>query len=417
VKAGWTTARLDELCSFQNGLWKGKKPPFVHAGVLRNTNFGPNGVLKMEPSAIAQLDVEQRQFEKRSLETGDIILEKSGGGPKQAVGRVAFFPGADSAYSFSNFTTRCRVADRTRLEPVFLHKFLHHCYISGQTEAMQSHSTGIRNLKLDQYKTLEVPLPPLDEQRRIVATLDAISAQVAAAKENRESKALALKAVRSALLQQLCMEPHPGAAVSKARAAWPLMSFGEMGKWGGGGTPSKSRSDYWLDGVIPWVTPKDMKASVLSGTRDLITAAASEESPARLRPANSVAVVVRSGILRHTFPVAVVPFEAAFNQDMKVLTTSEAVDHRWVAYQLTACGDRILETCRKKGMTVESIDSDSLMKFSIPTPPLDEQQRIVANLDEATAAIDSLESGVDSAAQELDALTASILSNLLAAGS
>ncbi len=172
MKAGWTTARLDELCSFQNGLWKGKKPPFVHAGVLRNTNFGPNGVLKMEPSAIAQLDVEQRQFEKRSLETGDIILEKSGGGPKQAVGRVAFFPGADSAYSFSNFTTRCRVADRTRLEPAFLHKFLHHCYISGQTEAMQSHSTGIRNLKLDQYKTLEVPLPPLDEQRRIVAKLD-----------------------------------------------------------------------------------------------------------------------------------------------------------------------------------------------------------------------------------------------------
>jgi len=68
------------------------------------------------------------------------------------------------------------------------------------------------------------------------------------------------------------------------------------------------------------------------------------------------------------------------------------------------------------GATRSRISRKNLGGIPVPLPPLDEQRRIVAKLDEATAAIDSLESGVDAAAQELDALTASALSSLLAAG-
>jgi type I restriction enzyme S subunit len=162
VKNGWKTKTLEEACQFSNGLWKGEKPPFVNVGVIRNTNFTKEGAL--DDSDIAYLDVEAKQFEKRRLQFGDVILEKSGGGPKQPVGRVVLFDLADGDFSFSNFTSALRVLEPDILDFRFLHKFLHWTYLSGVTEGMQSHSTGIRNLDGDAYKAIKISFPPLPEQ-------------------------------------------------------------------------------------------------------------------------------------------------------------------------------------------------------------------------------------------------------------
>src|SRR5437016_14198047 len=100
------TKSHEQVCQFSNGLWKGEKPPFVSVGVIRNTNFTKEGTL--DDSDIAYLDVEAKKLENRRLQFGDIILEKSGGGPKQPVGRVALFD-KEGDYSFSNFTAALRV--------------------------------------------------------------------------------------------------------------------------------------------------------------------------------------------------------------------------------------------------------------------------------------------------------------------
>ena len=98
-------------------MWKGKKPPFEKVAILRNTNFTKDGFLNTEDVAIH--DIEVKQLDTRTLQYGDIILEKSGGGPTQPVGRVAFFDLEDKRYSFSNFTSRIRVIDK-RIMPKFL---------------------------------------------------------------------------------------------------------------------------------------------------------------------------------------------------------------------------------------------------------------------------------------------------------
>lgn len=113
MKAGWQVAPLGELTQFINGLWKGEEPPFVHVGVIRNTNFTKDGAL--DDSDIAYLDVEAKKFAKRRLQFGDLILEKSGGGPKQPVGRVVFFDKTEGDFSFSNFTAAIRISDPTAL--------------------------------------------------------------------------------------------------------------------------------------------------------------------------------------------------------------------------------------------------------------------------------------------------------------
>ncbi len=79
--------------------------------------------------------------------------------------------------------------------------------------------------------------------------------------------------------------------------AWPRVALGDLGEWFGGGTPSKARADFWLNGVVPWLSPKDMGLSVLARTRDHITPSAIAGSAVRLVPAGSLAFVVRSGIL------------------------------------------------------------------------------------------------------------------------
>jgi type I restriction enzyme S subunit len=208
VKAGWQVKSLEETCDFSNGLWKGEKEPFINVGVIRNTNFTKDGTL--DDSDIAYLDVEAKKFEKRRLQLGDIILEKSGGGPKQPVGRVALFDKSDGMFSFSNFTSAIRVRNADELSFRFLHKQLFWIYLSGVTEGMQSHSTGIRNLDGDAYKAIQIAIPSLPEQHRIVAILDEAFGGIATAKANAVQNLQNSRALFESHLQKVFTERGEG---------------------------------------------------------------------------------------------------------------------------------------------------------------------------------------------------------------
>ena len=208
MNKGWETKTLDEICQFSNGLWKGERPPFVNVGVIRNTNFTKEGFL--DDSDIAYLDVETKKFAKRQLQYGDIVLEKSGGGPKQPVGRVALFDKENGKFSFSNFTSALRVREPGDLDFRFLHKFLFWIYVSGVTEGMQSHSTGIRNLDGDAYKAIKIGIPPIAEQKRIVGILDQAFEAIATAKANTEKNLQNAGAIFESHLQSVFAQGGKG---------------------------------------------------------------------------------------------------------------------------------------------------------------------------------------------------------------
>ncbi|MFA6423915.1 MAG: restriction endonuclease subunit S [Candidatus Magasanikbacteria bacterium] len=217
MKNNWPTKKLGEVCEFLNGLWTGKEPPYIKVGVIRNTNFTKDGTL--DDSNIAYLNVEKKQFEKRKLICGDVILEKSGGGPKQPVGRVIIFNKDKGSFSFSNFTSVIRIKDPKELNFNFLHRFLFFSYISGITEKMQSHSTGIRNLDSKLYKNIDIPLPSLHEQHHIVKILDEVFAKVAKAKEDVEKNLQNSKALFESYLQSVFTNP---------RKDWDEKKLGEV---------------------------------------------------------------------------------------------------------------------------------------------------------------------------------------------
>ena len=169
---GWCAVALKDLCENINGLWKGKKEPFVNVGVIRNANFTKD--FKLDYSNIEYIDVEQRTFAKRHLENGDLIVEKSGGSDNNPVGRTILYEGKSGVFSFSNFTMVLRI----RYNDTVLSKYLYYCilakYQTGAMRLMQTQTTGLHNLILNKFLLMSICLPPLYEQRRIIDQIETI---------------------------------------------------------------------------------------------------------------------------------------------------------------------------------------------------------------------------------------------------
>lgn len=155
----------------------------------------------------------------------------------------------------------------------------------------------------------------------------------------------------------------------------------------GGGTPNKGVSTYW-GGNIPWLSSGDIKAERIQGSSECITRLGLENSSANLCRAGSVVVVVRSGILKHTLPVAVLERDAAINQDIKCFDSGNDELNGWLALALRASAGEIL-ALNREGTTVQSVKYETLKEFELPIPPLGEQRRIVAKLDKLLAKVDA----------------------------
>jgi len=178
-------------------------------------------------------------------------------------------------------------------------------------------------------------------------------------------------------------------------AGWMRFSLKDLGGLSGGKTPSKANSEFWSSRDVPWVSPKDMKKNQLEDAEDSISQIAVDEAGMTLYPAGSVLMVTRSGILQHTFPVALAGAELTVNQDIKVLRPIAGIAPKFSFYMLKSFGGEILSACSKDGTTVQSIDSDKLEAFPFPLPPLAEQTRIAAKLDELLAQVDTLKARID----------------------
>jgi len=167
-----------------------------------------------------------------------------------------------------------------------------------------------------------------------------------------------------------------------------LIHLRNTGSWSGGGTPSKANPAYWEGGTIPWVSPKDMKTFEIYDSQDKITPEAIADSPVRLVPAGSILMVVRSGILAHTFPVAIAKTDITLNQDMKAITPREGIVPKFLAYQLTFQSNEILKNCTKTGTTVSSVETKLLQSLPVWIPDATKQEAIVAELDKQLSRLD-----------------------------
>lgn len=304
----------------------------------------------------------------------------------------------DGCYVSNEFPTfEC---DLTRLEPRFLAWLFKRPSI---WRAIASRSTGMgdRRQRIHPEQVLEqvIPLPQLDEQRRIVARIETLATKVEEARELRANNTEATDALAtSAAAQSLDV-------LTNASTRLPL---GSLVTVRGGGTPSKDAPRFW-GGEIPWITPKDMKRRVLTDAIDHITALAVKETPAKLIEPGAVLTVVRGMILAHTFPAAVLMSPAAINQDMKALIPDKRVLPEYLCAVLWARNARVLELVERSGHDTRKLNTGKLLAFEIPVPAIQLQRRVIAELDALQSKVDSVKTFQTEIAAELDVMIPAIL--------
>lgn len=310
------------------------------------------------------------------LQRGDVLFTGSSENADDVGLTAVVTAGFSEPVYLNSFSTCLRWC-----EPAFEPGYTKYLFASTSVRAqIRRCASGVTrfNLSKKRLEGVRVPVPPLEVQREIVRILDQFT--------TLEARQAQYEHYRNHLLS------YESLAASGPVSWIPLREFGV---WSGGGTPSKSRADYWDEGNIPWITPKDMRSSKIQNSMMNVTDRAVRESNVKLIEAPSIALVVRSSILQHTFPVAQINVGATFNQDMKTLVVdSDRFERRYIYYALSANGQEILRQTSKQGGSVNSLVVPRLMDFEIPVPALDEQQRIADLLDRFDALVNDITSGL-----------------------
>ncbi|MEX0828000.1 MAG: restriction endonuclease subunit S [Woeseia sp.] len=155
---------------------------------------------------------------------------------------------------------------------------------------------------------------------------------------------------------------------------WAETTLGEVADFLSGGTPSKSRPEFWT-GPVPWVSAKDMKRFRLDDSEDHVSEEAIGNGT-KLVPAGTVLLLTRGMTLINDLPICVVRRPMTFNQDVKALQPKPLVASEYLPYLLLGNKERLLSQVDLAGHGTGRLNTDELKSFEILLPQLAEQRAI-----------------------------------------
>jgi restriction endonuclease S subunit len=353
------------------GVW-GDPPGTGETGVdvVRSTEFRKDGTLH-KASAVRRA-VTAKQLQRRKLRDGDILLEKSGGGPKQPVGRVAWVGDTDRPTVCANFVQLVR-PDEELVDPRFLFYVMWFWHQAGRTLEFQTATTGIRNLRTPDYLSQHVPLPSRDEQHRLVALLDASTR----ATETALAYAATLEGLGRAQRQEVMTE------------TWDIAPLGDAVTV----TMGRQRSPKHAVGehLMPYLRAGNVKDGYLALDDVLImNFTPKEQAKFRLRPGD-VMVTEGCGSLSQIGASARWTDESADvvcfqNTLLRLRAQPDEVDPRflyhWARFAFESGGFAAVAS----GTNIFHIGAKRAEVMPFPCPPLDQQREFGVMLDAAEVA-------------------------------
>ena len=341
------------------GVW-GDEDPASGTSVLRSTNFRADGRLDFVNLSFRKLEEPKRT--QKTLRVGDILLEKSGGGPKQPVGRVCLFRGHEQPHAFGNFLSRLRPR-RDVVEPEYLFYRLWHFHDQGLTTSYQKQTSGIRNLETKRYLQLLIDVPPLSEQRRVV---DLLSRAENIVRMRREAEQKA-KEIIPALFLEMFGDP------AKNPKGWDIARVEDCCTLVRGSSPRPQGDPRYFGGPVPRLMIADITRDGIYVTPriDSLTPAGAERS----RPMKCGDVVMAvSGACG--LP-AILAVDACIHDGF---VGFRSLNERIRAEYLCTFLAVIREETEKQavGATFQNLKTDQIRAWKIPIPPIQIQDSFVA---------------------------------------
>ena len=285
-------------------------------------------------------------------------------------GCKSFIPSGDIDSEYLYFILKIHVADFQQLG-------------SGSTFKEISKST---------LESFEIPLPPIAEQKRIVAVLNEQMATVEKAREAALEKVEAVRALASAWLREVFSFgegelPH----------GWQWIKLGDVCKTATGGTPSRNVESFY-GGDIPWIKSGELNDSFVSETEETIARLGADKSNAKIFPEGTLLIALYGATVGK---LGILDINAATNQAVCAIFPDNSIDRDYLFFFLLYIRKSLVHA--SFGGAQPNISQSIVRSLDIPLPPLTEQKRLISAL---SAKIATAEKARAAAEAELEATTA-----------
>lgn len=342
--------------------------------VLRTTNFTNTG--EVSYANVVTRSITKKNISNKFLRKGDIIIEKSGGSDKQPVGRVIYFEGEENKYLFNNFTGLLRVVNSQKWYSKYVFYSLYAYYQKGGTRAFENKTTGLHNLKLENYlNAVEVRNLSLEIQVQRSFELDKLR------------KIITLRRTQLAKLDELvkCRFVEMfGDPVTNPKG-WEEETLGTTCEVVSGATPKTEKEEYW-NGENFWITPAELSDEdfIITKTERTLSDLGVRSSSLKLLPIGTVLLSSRAPIGK----LAIVGTPMYCNQGFKNLICGPRLKTIFLWAFLRERKKYLISLGR--GATFKEISKSIVESIPIPVPPLSLQAefaRFVEAVDKSKFAV------------------------------
>ena len=367
----WEQRKLGDVADIKTGPFGTllHAEDYVDDGIpIVTTEHFKTGVLPKDKEGIPQVSEEDaKRLEQYRAKEGDILFSRVGSVDANA----QVFAGQDG-WLFSGRVLRAR-PDLTLVSSAYLHYEL-------ETEEVKSsvisRAVGGTMASINTEILFQTPIfipAKMTEQNKIGSTCARLDSLITLHQRKYDK----LVVFKKSMLEK--MFPKDGESVPEIRFAgftdpWEQRKLSEVATFGGGHTPPMADPDNYEDGYVLWVTSQDVKSNYLDRTTTQITEKGAKELT--LYPAGSLVMVTRSGILRHTLPVAELSKPSTVNQDIRVILPQGECCGEWLLQFFISHNKELLLEFGKTGTTVESVDFGKIKDMLLYMPSTVEQQQI-----------------------------------------
>lgn len=287
----------------------------------------------------------------------------------------------------------------------YLFHFLVQKNFRNEAQAAMTGAVGLRRVPKQFLENYSLPLPPLAEQQRIVAKIEELFSELDAGKRELEAAAQGLKGYRQAVLKWAFEGRLTNDAVVDGELpdSWAMKPLGEVCKTTSGGTPNRKRSDFY-EGNIPWVKSGELGQGLVVDTEEKITATAIENSSAKIFPKGTLLIALYGATIGK---LAFLGTDAATNQAVCGIFESKAIVHQFLFHYLHYQKRTLIN--QAIGGAQPNISQGILKGLPVPLPPLEEQHRIVQEIEARLSVCDKMEGTIAESLQQAEALRQSIL--------
>ncbi|TYB90435.1 MAG: N-6 DNA methylase [Kosmotoga sp.] len=242
---------------------------------------------------------------------------------------------------------------------------------------LKTYISGITVPKLNQVnlKSIKIPLPPLEVQEQIVAEIEQYQKVIDGAKQVVENWKPSFR-----------IDPD-----------WPMVKLGEVCEIFGGGTPSRSKEEFW-NGNIPWITSKYFTDDHKISGFENISEKGLKNSSSKIAPKGSTIIITRVSVGKFAYADQ----DYAINQDLTALVPKEkTIKSKYLLLISSTIADKIEKEA--VGIGVKGVTRDFVIKQKIPLPSTQIQEQIVAGIQEEQKAVEECKKLAEIMKQKIEA--------------